>query len=71
MNSNPEITFGTRIRKSPFFDSTIKWWAKGFTIYNNMYMPTYYASYEEDYWSLVCERLVGFNVTNKMGETLP
>ena len=53
MNSNPEITFGTRIRKSPFFDSTIKWGAKGFTVYNKMYMPTYYASYEEDYWSLV------------------
>ena len=25
MNPKPEITFGTRIRKSPFFDSTIKW----------------------------------------------
>ena len=53
MNPKPEITFGTRIRKSPFFDSTIKWGAKGFTVYNKMYMPTYYASYEEDYWSLV------------------
>ena len=53
MNPNPEITFGTRIRKSPFFDSTLKWGCKGFTVYNKMYMPTYYASYEEDYWSLV------------------
>ena len=53
MASNPEITFGTRIRKSPFFDSTIKWGCKAFTIYNKMYMPTYYKSFVEDYWSLV------------------
>ena len=53
MNSNPEITFGTRIRKSPFFKSTIKWGCKGFTTYNKMYMPTYYSSFVDDYWSLV------------------
>ena len=53
MNFNPEISFGTRIRKSPFFESTMKWGCKGFTIYNKMYMPTYYKSYVDDYWSLV------------------
>ena len=53
MNFKPEISFGTRIRKSPFFESTMEWGCKGFTIYNKMYMPTYYKSYEEDYWSLV------------------
>ena len=53
MNDNPEITFGTRIRKSPFFDSTIKWGVKAFTIYNKMFMPTFYKSFVEDYWSLV------------------
>ena len=53
MATHPEISFGTRIRKSPYFDSTIKWGCKGFTIYNKMYMPTYYKSFEEDYWSLV------------------
>ena len=53
MNTNPEITFGTRIRKSPYFDSTIKWGVKAFTIYNRMFMPTYYKSFVEDYWSLV------------------
>ena len=53
MNSNPEITFGTRIRKSPFFESTIKWGCKGFTTYNKMYMPTYFSSFIDDYWSLV------------------
>lgn len=53
MNFKPEISFGTRIRKSPFFESTMQWGCKGFTIYNKMYMPTFYKSYEEDYWSLV------------------
>ena len=53
MNSNPEVSFSTRIRKSPFFDSTMKWGCKGFTVYNRMYMPTYYKTFVEDYWSLV------------------
>ena len=53
MNYKPEISFGTRIRKSPFFESTMKYGCKGFTIYNKMYMPTFYKSFEEDYWSLV------------------
>ena len=53
MTSNPIITFGTRIRKSPFFESTIKWGCSGFTVYNRMYMPTFYKSFVEDYWSLV------------------
>lgn len=53
MNFKPEISFGTRIRKSPFFDSTMKWGCKGFTVYNKMYMPTYYKTFVDDYWSLV------------------
>ncbi len=53
MVSNPEISFSTRIRKSPFFESTMKWGCKGFTVYNKMYMPTYYKSFVDDYWSLV------------------
>ena len=53
MNIKPEISFGTRIRKSPFFESTMKWGCKGFTVYNKMYMPTYYKSFVDDYWSLV------------------
>jgi len=53
MVSNPEISFSTRIRKSPFFESTMKWGCKGFTVYNKMYMPTYYKTFVDDYWSLV------------------
>ena len=47
------ISFGSRIRKSPFYDSTRKYGAKGFTIYNHMFMPTVYTSPEEEYSSLV------------------
>ena len=53
MKFKPEISFSTRIRKSPFFDSTMKWGVQGFTVYNKMYMPTFYRSYVDDYWSLV------------------
>ena len=47
------ISFGSRIRKSPFYDSTRKYGAKSFTIYNYMYMPTSYTSSEEEYFSLI------------------
>jgi aminomethyltransferase len=38
----PEITIGSRIKKSPFFAATIAAGATHFTIYNRMYMPTSY-----------------------------
>ncbi len=41
------ISFGSRIRKSPFYNSTRKYGAKAFTIYNHMYMPTVYTSARE------------------------
>ena len=47
------IGIGTRIRKSPYFDSTIKYGVNGFTIYNKMYLPTGFSSPIEEYLSLV------------------
>ena len=47
------IGIGTRIRKSPYFNSTIKYGVKGFTIYNKMYLPTGFSSPTEEYLSLV------------------
>ena len=38
----PEITIGSRIKKSPYFAATIAAGATHFTIYNRMYMPTSY-----------------------------
>ena len=54
-NHKPFISFGARIRKSPYFDSTIKYGANAFTIYNSMYMPTAYAGNEAEYRSLVTD----------------
>ena len=47
------IGIGTRIRKSPYFNSTIKYGVKGFTIYNKMYLPTRFSSPIEEYLSLI------------------
>ncbi len=47
------ISIGPRVRKSPFFDATLRYGAEAFTVYNHVYMPTTYGSDEQDYWSLV------------------
>ena len=47
------INFGPRVRKSPFFDATIRAGCKAYSVYNHMYMPVYYESPVEDFWNLV------------------
>lgn len=49
----PLIGISPRTRKSPYFDATMRAGCKMFTTYNHMYMPSYYASLQEDYNSLV------------------
>ena len=49
----PHLGFGTRVRKSPYFESTLKWGCKEYTTYNHMYFPVYYNTPEDDYWSLI------------------
>jgi aminomethyltransferase len=49
----PRISIGPRVRKSPFFDATLRYGAEAFTVYNHVYMPTTYGKDEKDYWSLV------------------
>jgi aminomethyltransferase len=49
----PRISIGPRVRKSPFFDATLRYGAEAFTVYNHVYMPTTYDRDEKDYWSLV------------------
>ena len=48
-----QFGFGTQIRKSPFFDATIRAGAMGFSVYNHMYIPRDFGSPEENYWNLV------------------
>ena len=45
--------FGTQIRKSPYFESTIKWGATGFSVYNHMYIPRDFGSPEQNFWNLI------------------
>ena len=45
--------FGTQIRKSPFFSSTVKWGATGFSVYNHMYIPRDFGSPEKNFWNLI------------------
>jgi len=45
--------FGTQIRKSPFFESTVKWGATGFSVYNHMYIPRDFGSPEKNFWNLI------------------
>jgi len=51
--SSPAITIGPRVRKSPFYDATIKAGAQAFTIYNHMFMPTSYGDTIAEYWAIV------------------
>ena len=45
--------FGTQIRKSPYFDSTVKWGATGFSVYNHMYIPRDFGDPERNFWNLI------------------
>ncbi len=64
----PAIAIGPRVRKTPFYDATIRHGALAFTIYNHTFMPT---SYDPDpelefsrvvndvqLWDVGCERQV-------------
>ena len=45
--------FGTQIRKSPYFDATLRWGARGFSAYNHMYIPRDFGDPEQNFWNLV------------------
>lgn len=47
------ISFGPRVRKSPFFEATLRHGAKSFSVYNHTYLATSYGDTTAEYWSLV------------------
>ena len=51
--SNKNFGFGTQIRKSPYFDATVKWGATGFSVYNHVYIPRDFGSPEKNFWNLI------------------
>ncbi len=48
-----DVGFGTQIRKSPFFDATLRYGATAFSVYNHMYLPRDFGDPVENYWNLV------------------
>ena len=53
MYQTSKIVISPRVRKSPYFDSTMKYGASAFTIYNHMYMPIVFEGPEKDYENLL------------------
>ena len=53
-----DFGFGTQIRKSPYFDSTVKWGATGYSVYNHMYIPRDFGSPEQNFWNLINEAIL-------------
>lgn len=58
MSQPDDFGFGTQIRKSPFFDATVKWGAKGFSVYNHMYIPRDFGDPEQNFWNLVNDAIL-------------
>ncbi len=53
-----EFGFGTQIRKSPYFDATVRWGAQGFSVYNHMYIPRDFGDPEQNFWKLVNDAIL-------------
>ena len=58
MSNLDDYGFGTQIRKSPFFDSTLKYGAQGFSVYNHMYIPRDFGDPEQNFWNLVNQAIL-------------
>tara|TARA_Y100000994_G_scaffold249368_1_gene260655 strand:+ start:523 stop:1653 length:1131 start_codon:yes stop_codon:yes gene_type:complete len=53
MYNTSKVVFSPRVRKSPFFLSTMKYGAKAFTVYNHMYLPISFEGTIPDYNNLL------------------
>lgn len=53
-----DFGFGTQIRKSPYFDATVRWGARGFSVYNHMYIPRDFGDPVQNFWNLVNDAIL-------------
>jgi glycine cleavage system aminomethyltransferase T len=53
-----DFGFGTQIRKSPYFEATVRWGAKGFSVYNHMYIPRDFGDPEQNFWTLTQDAIL-------------
>ena len=58
MATADDFGFGTQIRKSPFFDATVRWGARGFSVYNHMYIPRDFGDPVQNFWNLVNDAIL-------------
>ncbi|MEO1192297.1 MAG: glycine cleavage T C-terminal barrel domain-containing protein [Pseudomonadota bacterium] len=58
MTETDQFGFGAQIRKSPYFDATLRWGAQGFSVYNHMYIPRDFGDPEQNFWNLVREAIL-------------
>ncbi len=58
MTQADDFGFGTQIRKSPYFDATVRWGAQGFSVYNHMYIPRDFGNPEQNFWNLVNDAIL-------------
>ncbi|MGI0149332.1 MAG: glycine cleavage T C-terminal barrel domain-containing protein [Thermoplasmata archaeon] len=47
------IQRGARLRRSPFFDATLRAGCKSYTVYNHTFLPSYYDDPVKEYWHLL------------------
>lgn len=53
-----KFSFGTQVRKSPYSDAALRWGAKGFSVYNHMYIPRDFGDPGQNFWNLVNEAIL-------------
>ena len=58
MARTDDVGFGTQIRKSPYFDATVRWGAKAFSVYNHMYIPRDFGDPVRNFWNLVNDAIL-------------
>lgn len=58
MTQTSDFGFGTQIRKSPYFDATVRWGATGFSVYNHMYIPRDFGDPVQNFWNLINDAIL-------------
>ena len=53
-----QFSFGTQVRKSPYSDAALRWGAKGFSVYNHMYIPRDFGDPMQNFWYLVNDAIL-------------
>ena len=63
-----DFGFGTQIRKSPYFDATVRWGAAGFSVYNHQYIPRDFGDPEKNFWNLINDAILADVAVEKQVE---